>query len=81
MEYALNKVYALNKQASKYMVMALFSSKMSIFLLVLTGYGFVLPYICFVHLALLDHSKLSRVLTIKNGMPRVLHGVEESHIG
>ena len=34
----LNKVYVLNKQVSKYMVMAIFLSKT----LVLTGYGFVL---------------------------------------
>ena len=35
-KYALSKVYVLNIQASKYMVMVLFSSKK---LLVLTGYG------------------------------------------
>ena len=65
MEYALNKVYALNKQASKYMVMAFFSSKISILSLILTDCGFVIPYICLVHLVLLDHSTFSRVLTIK----------------
>ena len=35
----LNKVYVLNKQVSKHMVMAFFLSKTT---LVLTGYGFVL---------------------------------------
>ena len=37
-KYALNKVYALNKQVSKYGVMVFFSSN----ILILTDYGFVL---------------------------------------
>ena len=52
-KYALNKVYVLNKQVSKYMVMP---NNTSILSFVLTGYGFMLPCMCFVHLALLDHS-------------------------
>ena len=51
--YALNKVYVLNKQVSKCMIMAFFSSKISMVLLVLTGYGVVLACM---HLASLDHS-------------------------
>ena len=47
--------YTLNKQISKYWLMALFSSKISVVSLVLTGYGFVLPCMCFVHLALLEY--------------------------
>ena len=61
----LNKVYMLNKQVSKYVVMASFSSKIRLVSLVLTDYGFVLPCMHFVHLALLDHSMpttFSRVL-------------------
>ena len=50
-KHTLNKVYALNKQVSKYIVMAFFSSKLSIVSLVRTGYGFVLPCVHFVHLA------------------------------
>ena len=50
------KKYVLNKQVSKYVVMAFFSNNISIVSLVLTGYGFVLPCVYFVHLALLDHS-------------------------
>ena len=52
----LNKVYVLNKQVSKNVVMAFFSNKISILSLVLTGYGFVLSYMHFVHLALPDKS-------------------------
>ena len=55
-KYALNKVYVLNKQVSKYMVMAFFSSNTSIISFVLTGYGFMLPCMHFVHLALIDNS-------------------------
>ena len=51
-----NKVYVLNKQVSKYMVMVFFSSKINVVSLVLTDNGFVLPCVYFVHLALLDHS-------------------------
>ena len=52
----LNKVYALNKQVSKYVVMQ-FSNNTSIVSFVLTGYEFMLPCVCFVHLAfILDHS-------------------------
>ena len=54
-EYALNKVYVLNKQLSKYVTMVFFSSKISLVPLVLTGYG-LLPCVHFVCLALLDHS-------------------------
>ena len=41
---------------SKYMVMEFFLSKIRkySFTFALTGYGFVLPYMYFVHLALLD---------------------------
>ena len=50
------KKYALNKQVSKYVVMT-FSNNTSILSFVLTGYEFMLPYMCFVHLAfILDHS-------------------------
>ena len=49
-KYALNKLYVLNKQVSKYMVMVFFSSKM----LVLTGYGFVLSCKIVVHVAFPD---------------------------
>ena len=52
-KYALNKVYVLYKQVSKYVVMAFFSSILSF---VLTGYGSMLPCMRFMHLALLDHS-------------------------
>ena len=54
-KYALNKMYALNKQVSKYVVMP-FSNNASTFSFVLTGYGFMLPCMRFVHLALRDHS-------------------------
>ena len=37
-KHALNKVYALNKQVFKYVIMAFFSGKISILSLVLTGY-------------------------------------------
>ena len=50
------KKYALNKQVSKYVVMVFFSSKISIFSYVLTDYGSMLPFVHFMHLALLDHS-------------------------
>ena len=55
-KYALPKVYALNKQVSKYMVMPFFSNNTSILSFVLVGYGFMLPCMHFMHLALLDHS-------------------------
>ena len=55
-KYALNKVYVLSKQVSKYVVMTFFSNNTGIVTFVLTGYGFILPCMCFVHLALLDHS-------------------------
>ena len=67
---APNKVYALNKQVSKYMVIhgnSFFSSKIRIVSLVLTHYGFASLCMCFLHL-LLDHSTpgyISRVLVIK----------------
>ena len=53
--YVLNKVYAL-KQVSKHAVMLFFSNNTSILSFVLTGYGFMLPCMRFVHLALLGHS-------------------------
>ena len=37
-KYAINKVYALNKQVSKYVVMPCFSNNTSILSFVLTGY-------------------------------------------
>ena len=55
-KYVLNKVYVLNKQVSKYVVMTFFSNNASILSFVLTGYGFMLPCMGFVHFALLDHS-------------------------
>ena len=55
-KYAFNKVYALNKQVSMYVVMESFLSKISILPLVLTSYGFMLPCMHFLHLALLNHS-------------------------
>ena len=57
--YVLTKVCVLNKQVSKYLVMA-FLSKLSVFSFLLTGYGFVLSCMHFVHLqyiVLLVHSK------------------------
>ena len=68
-KYALNKVYVLNQQVSKYVVM-LFSNNTSILSFVLTGCVFMLPCMCFVHLALIDH------LTPDY---RMLHGAEEPH--
>ena len=53
---ALNKVYALNKQASKYVVMLFFPNNTSILSFVFTGYGFMLPCMCFMHIALLEYS-------------------------
>ena len=55
-KYALSKVYALNKQVSNYMVLPFFSNNTSIVTFELTGYGFMLPCMCFVYLALLEHS-------------------------
>ena len=52
----LNKVYTLNKQVSKYMVMPFFPNNTSTLSFVLTSYGFMLPCVRFMHLALLDHS-------------------------
>ena len=60
-KYALNKMYALNKQVSKYVVIAFFLSTVSIISLVLTGFGFMLPCMYFVHLALVEYSTLSYV--------------------
>ena len=57
----LNKVYMLNKQVFKYVVMVFFSRVKyvhNIVSLVLTDYGFVLPCMHFVHLAFLDHSAI-----------------------
>ena len=59
-KYALNKVYSLNKQVSKYVVMP-FSNNTSVLSLIPTGYGFMLPCMCIVHLALLDHSGNTRL--------------------
>ena len=61
-QYVLNKVYVLNKQVSKYMVIAFFSSKISIVSLALTGFRFVLPCVYFVHLVFLDHSMPDYIL-------------------
>ena len=55
-KYALNKVYALNRQVFNNVVLPFFSNNTGIVIFVLTGYGFMLPCICFVHSALLDHS-------------------------
>ena len=73
---ALNKVCALNKQVFKYVIMAFFSSKISILSLVLAS---VLPCMHFTHLPLLDHSTpayISRALTIK--IWHALYVAEES---
>ena len=43
------------KQVSKYGLIALYLSKISVVSLVLTGYGFVLPCMGFMHLTLLDY--------------------------
>ena len=48
-KHVLNKVYVLNKQVSKDVVMAFFSSKINIVSLVLTNNGFVLPCVHFFH--------------------------------
>ena len=50
------KKYVFNKQVSKYVVMPFFSNNTSILSFVLTDYGFMLPCVQFMHLALLDHS-------------------------
>ena len=55
-KYALNKVYAINKQVSKYVIMPFFSNNVSIVSFVVSGYGYMLPGMCFMYLALLDHS-------------------------
>ena len=54
-KYVLNKVYVLNSKVSNYVILAFFSNNTSIVTSVLTDYGFMLPYMRFVHLALLDH--------------------------
>ena len=69
-KYVLNKVYVLNKQVSNYVVLPFFSNNASIVTFVLTGYGFILPCMRFVRLALLDHSQTAQ------GVARVLHGAE-----
>ena len=55
-KYALNKMYVLNKQISNYVILLFFSNNTIIVTFVLTGYGLMLPCMCFVHLALVDHS-------------------------
>ena len=55
-KYALDKVYALNKQVTNYVILPFFSNNTSIVTFVLTVYGFMVPCMRFVHLALLDHS-------------------------
>ena len=50
-KYMLNKVYALNKQVSKYGVMVFFSNKT----LILIGYGSVLSHKRHIHVALPNH--------------------------
>ena len=55
-KYALNKVYALNKQVSNYVILLFFSNNTSIVTFVLTGYGLMLPCMHLMHLALLDYS-------------------------
>ena len=52
----LIRCMSLNKQVSQYVVLPFFSNNTSIVTFVLTGYGFMLPCIRFVHLAILDHS-------------------------
>ena len=75
-KYVHNEVYTLNKQVSMYVVMA-FSNNTSILSFVLTGYGFMLPCMCFMHLALLDHSTPDYV---RHGWPAMLwHDAEEPH--
>ena len=69
-KYVLNKVYVLNKQVSNYVVLPFSSNNTTIFTFVLTSYGFMLPCMHFVHLALLDHSIPDRA----KSMARVLHG-------
>ena len=56
LKHVFNKVYALNKQLPKYVVIACFSYKINILSLALTDYKFVSPYIHFMHLALLGNS-------------------------
>ena len=50
-KYAL-MVYVLTKQVSNYVVLLFFSNNTSIVSFVLTGYGFMLLCVRFVHLAL-----------------------------
>ena len=71
-KYALNKVYALNKQVSKYVVMPFFSNNTSILSFVLTGYRFMLPCMRFMHLAF-----NTRPLNARLWPDSVLHGIEE----
>ena len=68
----LNKVYAFNKQVSNYVVLP-FSNNTDIVTFVLTGYGFMLPCMRFVHLALLDYSMPEDA----QGATRALHGAEK----
>ena len=56
-KYVLNKVYVLNKQVSKYVVTPFFSNNTSILSFVLTGYGFMLPCMHFMHLAMPDYAR------------------------
>ena len=71
-QFSFNKVYALNKQVSKYVVMAFFSNNTSILSFVLTGYGFMLT----VHV--LCAFSITRPLNARlNKMRTVLHGAEK----
>ena len=67
--------YVLNKQVSKYVVKSLVSNNTSIVLFVLTGYGFMLPCMHFVHLTLPNHS-----MPAMQGAARALYGAEKPRI-
>ena len=85
-KYALNKVCVLKKQVSKYEIIVLSSRNISILSLILTGYGFVLPYnyMCSVHLlALLNCSMpdyIKQAFNNKNLVLPVQCMVLKSHV-
>ena len=71
-KYALDKVYALNKQVSKYVVMAFFSDNTSILSFVVTGYG------CMLTMHVLRAFSVTRPLNARLRKARpVLHGAEK----
>ena len=71
-KYALDKVYALNKKVSNYVVMAFFSDNTSILSFVVTGYG------CMLTMHVLRAFSVTRPLNARLRKARpVLHGAEK----